>query len=34
MFEFLEGTMIEKHLARLERAGLVEPKDDRWARAT
>jgi len=34
MFEFFEGTMIEKHLARLERAGLVEPKDDRWARAT
>lgn len=32
MFEFFEGTMIEKHLARLESAGLVESKDGRWAR--
>ena len=32
MFEFFEGTMIEKHLARLERAGLVGSESGRWAR--
>jgi glyoxylase-like metal-dependent hydrolase (beta-lactamase superfamily II) len=33
MFDFFEGTMIEKHLARLERAGLVEQEDGRWRKA-
>jgi len=31
MFDFFEGTMIEKHLARLESAGLVALEDGRWA---
>ena len=31
MFDFFEGTMVEKHLARLESAGLVALEDGRWA---
>ncbi len=32
MFEFFEGTMVKKHLERLERKGLVISTGDRWLR--
>jgi glyoxylase-like metal-dependent hydrolase (beta-lactamase superfamily II) len=34
MFEFFEGMMAEKHLVRLERAGLISQTSGRWARAS
>ena len=33
VFEFFEGTMVSKHLARLEGKGLVAQADGRWYRA-
>lgn len=33
MFEFFEGMMLEKHLERLERRGLVSKEDGLWMRA-
>jgi len=32
MFEFFEGMMLEKHLERLERRGLVSKEDGLWMR--